>query len=208
MQITWHGQYTIKITSKDTTLVIDPYSPETGLSPFRAKANILALTNPTEKTMSHISGVQGEYKLINTPGEFSISGFTLHALGWENNDGIEKNLQLWEIEEMTLLHVGALSRDLTDKELQEVEKIGIDILLVPVGGGNSLTSKQAVNLVTTIEPRVVIPIHYKIPSLTEKLDPVDQFAKELGVSSKPEEKFTIKAKNLPQEEMQIVILKA
>lgn len=208
MQITWHGQYTIKISSKDTTLVIDPYSPDNGLSPFRSKASLVSLSNPSDKGMSHLSGIQGEYKLINTPGEYSISGFTLYALGWQTVEGVERNLQLWGIEDMSVLHVGALSRDLTDKELQELEKIGIDILIVPVGGGTSLNAKQAVNLITTIEPRIVIPIHYKIPSLTEKLDSVDVFAKELGVQVKPEEKLTIKAKNLPQDDMQTVILKA
>ncbi|MBI3255499.1 MAG: MBL fold metallo-hydrolase [Candidatus Andersenbacteria bacterium] len=206
MQITWHGQYTIKITSKDDVLVIDPYSPETGLAPFRAKATLVALSNPQEKTMSHVSGVQGEYRLINTPGEYSISGFTLHALGWENAAGLEQNIQLWNIEDVAILHVGALTRDLTDKELQELERMGIDVLIVPVGGGSSLNVSQAMNLVTTIEPRMIIPIHYKLPHLNEKLDPVDVFTKELGVSTKPEAKLLLKAKNLPQEEMQTIIL--
>lgn len=207
MQITWHGQYTVKITSKDDVLVLDPYAPEVGLSPFRAKATIVALSNPTNKSMSHISGVQGEYFLVNTPGEFSIRGFTAHAIGWEAPDGSERALQLWVVEDVSILHLGQLNRDLTDKELQELERIGIDVLLLPVGGGESLNLKQAMNLLTTIEPRLVIPIHYKLPGLKEKLDSVDQFTKELGVSVSPEAKLTLKAKHLPEEEMQTVVLK-
>ena len=207
MQITWHGQYTLKITSKDDVLVIDPYSPEVGLPPFRAKATIVALSNPQEKTMSHLQGIQGEYRLINTAGEYSLSGFTLHALGWHNEANIEQNLQLWDIEEMTLLHVGAITRDLTDVELQKLEKIGVDILVIPVGGGSGLDVKGAMKLVTTIEPRLLLPIHYNLPGLKEKLEPISQFAKELGVEVKPEPKITIKAKNLPEDEMQTIILK-
>lgn len=156
--------------------------------------------------MSHLSGIQGEFRIINTPGEYSISGFTLHAIGWENTSGIEQNLQLWNIEDVSILHVGALTRDLGDKELQELERMGIDVLLLPVGGGTSLNAAQAMKLVTTIEPRMIVPIHYKLPNLTEKLDSVEVFTKELGITSKPEAKLVLKAKNLPQEEMQTVIL--
>lgn len=206
MQVSWHGQYTIKITSKDDVLIIDPYSPEVGLPPFRGKANIVALTNPTDKTMSHLSGVQGEYKLINTPGEYSISGFTLYAPGWQTAEGVERSLQLWVIEETSILHVGALNRDLTDKELQEIERIGIDILLLPVGGGNGLNLKQAMNLMTTIEPRLLIPIHYELKGLKEKLDSVSHFTKELGIKPDPQPKIIVKPKKLSDEEMETVML--
>jgi len=211
MQISWHGQYTIKITSKEDVLIIDPYSPENGLSPFRSKATIVALSNPQDKSMSHTSGVQGDFLLINTPGEYAVRGFTLHGLGWtptEENNQTEHSLQLWGIEGMSILHVGALNRDLTDQELQQLERIGVDVMLLPVGGGSGLNLKQAMNLLTTIEPRLVIPIHYKLPGLSEKLDGVEQFAKELGVSpTASEQKLLLKANKLPEEEMQTVILK-
>src|SRR5579864_825673 len=103
MQITWAGNHTIKIVSKDEVIVLDPYSPETGLPSFRSKATILGLTNPQEKTSSHISGIQGEPTIINTPGEYAIRGFTLYALGWSDADNLERNIQLWGIEDMLLL---------------------------------------------------------------------------------------------------------
>lgn len=206
MQISWHGQYTVKILTKDDVLIIDPYSPEVGLNAFRAKATLVALSNPSEKAMSHVGGVQGDFAVINTPGEYSIRGFTLYALGWQGEDGHEKNVQLWTIEDTSILHLGALNRELSDKELQEIERVGIDILLLPVGGGSGLNVKQAMTLLTTIEPRMVIPIHYKLPALKEELESVDHFAKELGVKVEPQPKVIIKAKNLPQEEMQTVIL--
>lgn len=206
MQITWHGQYAVKIVSKDEVIILDPYSPEVGLPPFRSKATLVGLTNPSEKTMSHISGVQGEPLVLATPGEYSVRGFTLHALGWHDANGNERNLQLWNIEDVCLLHVGALDRDLTDEELQILERVGIDILLLPVGGGSGLALKQALNLMTTVEPRIVIPIHYRLPGLKEELEPVDKFAKELGVTVSPIDKFTVKANKLPPDEMETVIL--
>jgi L-ascorbate metabolism protein UlaG (beta-lactamase superfamily) len=207
MHITWHGQYTLKIQSGDTTLVIDPYAPTTGLPPFRAKADIVALSNAADPDMSHVSAIQGEPGLIATPGEYSLKGFTLHALGWRNGSAGERSLQRWQIEDMMLLHVGALNREMTDEELRELEKVDIDILFVPVGGGSALTAKQAVQLTMRIEPRMVIPIHFQLPKLKEKLDGVEPFAKEMGVEPKQsEKKLSIKAKNLPQDELATVIL--
>ena len=207
MQISWHGQYTIKITSQDTTLVIDPYSPKTGLPPFRAKANIVALSNPSNPEMSHISGVQKNSVIVKTPGEYSIQGITLHAIGWHAEDESERNLQRWSIEDMTVLHIGALNRKLLDTELQELEVTGIDILIIPVGGGTGFDTKQALQVVTTIEPRIVIPIHYAHKGDKEKLDSAEKFTTEMGGNpTLAGKKFSIRESKLPQEDVETVIL--
>lgn len=209
MQISWHGQYTIKIQSQETTLVLDPYSPETGLTPFRAKAEIVALSNPGDATMSHVAAIQGEPFIIKNAGEYSFTNFVLHGLGWHDGSPVERTLQRWMIEDLTLFHVGALNREMTAEELQELEKTDIDVLFVPVGGGAGLTTAQALKLVSTIEPRVIIPIHYELPKLTEKLTDVTQFAKEMGIDPKVREKKLILKKNkLPQEDVMTVLLEA
>lgn len=209
MQITWHGQYTVKLTTKETTVVLDPYSPSVGLSPFRAKADVVALTNPADESMSSTSGIQGETVVVDTPGEYSLRGLTLHAQPWYTEDGQERSLLLWQAEGMTVVHVGALNRELSSEELQNLERTNIDILFVPVGGGDALNVKQAIKLMTTLEPRIVIPIHYKLPKLKEDLEPVDQFAREVGIDPKKvESKLTLKANKLPQEDMETYILSA
>lgn len=200
MQLAWHGQYTVKIISHDTVLILDPYA-------IRAKADIVALSNPSDPTMSQLSGIQGEPLVITTPGEYSCKGFTLHSIGWHAGDAFERNLQRWMVEDMVLLHVGALNRDLQEQELRELERVDIDVFLVPVGGGSGLTTKQALHMVSTIEPRIVIPIHYAIPNSPEKLDTVKEFAEEMGVTNgNSEKKVILKASKLPSEDMQTIIL--
>jgi len=207
MQLSWHGQYTIKIISKDTILVIDPYAANLGISPFRAKADILSLSNPKDSSMSNIGSIQGSPLIINTPGEYSIKEFALHSIGWNDEQGNERSLQRWMVEDIVLLHIGSLNRDLNAQELQELERADIDVFFVPVGGGTGLSLSQAMKMISTIEPRVVIPIHYSLPGLTEKLDPVKLFAEEMGVSaSVTEKKLIVKKNKLPQEDMQTVIL--
>ncbi len=192
MQLSWHGQYTVKVISKDTTLVLDP----TGL---RAKADVVALSNPSDLQMSQLSGIQGDPLIIDTPGEYSFREFTLHSIGWHGEDGKERNLQRWMVEDMVILHVGALNRDLQEQELRELERVDIDVFLVPIGGGSGLTLKQALSMISVIEPRIVIPINYT--------EGIKAFAEEMGVSSViPEKKVILKASKLPSEDMQTIIL--
>lgn len=207
MHLSWHGQYTIKIQTRETTLVIDPYSPSTGLRPFRSHANVSILSNPTNAEMSHTLGIQGDGAILNGPGEFTIGGFTLHAIPWRSLDNTERSIQRLFLEGLCLVNLASLNRELTNGELQEIEKTNIDVLLTPAGGGSALNAKQAVKLVTTLEPRLVIPIHVALPGLKEKLDRVDIFAKEFGVKpSHTEKKIVIKSSRLPKEEMQVAIL--
>lgn len=207
MHISWHGQFTVKIQTDNTVLVLDPYAPNLGLSPFRSKADLVALTSPQDPSMSHLAAIQGEPQVIDTPGEYSVRGLTLHALGWHDDNNQEHSIHVWKIEGLSVLHIGSLSRDLEDKELQELEKNNIDILFLPVGG-NGLDLKKAMHLLTTVEPRVVIPIHFNLPGLKEKLSGVDQFAKEMGVNPKEtQNKIIIKANKLPQEELTTILLK-
>src|SRR3989344_6252088 len=206
MQLSWHGQYTIKIISKDSTLILDPYAANLGLPPFRAKADTLALSNPKDASMSNISGIHGNPLVINTPGEYSTKEYSLHSIGWNDAEGNERSLQRWMVEDMVVLHIGSLNRELNAQELQELERADVDVLLVPVGG-TGLSVSKVMNMISTIEPRIVVPIHYALPGLNEKLESVSSFAKEMGVSEIASEKKLILKKNkLPQEDMQTIIL--
>ncbi len=207
MHISWHGQYSVKIGTKDTTLVLDPYAPDTGLPALRAKADVVALSNPTDQSMSHLAGIQGEPVVVDSPGEYSIRGLTLYAFPWRSDGDPEKSLHRWDIDGVAILHLGALNRDLTDLELSNIERTDIDVLLLPVGGGTGLSTEKALALVTTIEPRVVIPIHFALPGLKEKLDGVEKFAKQMGVNpSKKEKKVIIKSSKLPHDDIQTILL--
>jgi L-ascorbate metabolism protein UlaG (beta-lactamase superfamily) len=103
--------------------------------------------------------------------------------------------------------VGALNRKLEDTELQELEDIDIDILFLPIGGHDSLDVEKALKLLTTVEPKIVIPIHYQAPKLNTKLISVNQFAKEIGVDPKSAvPKLNITGSKLPAEGLETIIL--
>ena len=107
---------------------------------------------------------------------------------------------------MNVVHLSDLGCDLDDTQL---EKIGdVDILFIPVGGGPTIEAKKANSIVSVIEPRIVIPMHYKIPGLktTSKLNNVDEFLKVSGLSAEKTDKLKINKRDLPQDKTKIVQL--
>lgn len=188
-------------------MIFDPYASSLGATPFRAKADVVVLSCPQDELISQTSGISGEPLTIDTPGEYSVKGITLHGVGVRAEDGKERAVFRCHIEGITVLIVGAVDRMLTESELGDITKTDIDVLVLPVGGGSSLTTKQALELVSLVEPRVVIPVHFAIPKWKEKLETVDTFAKEMGANPKAtERKVILKANKLPTEDVETVLL--
>lgn len=207
MHISWHGQYTLKFQTGETTIIVDPYAPTTGLRPFRSQGSVVALTWPQNPEHSHVTSLSGSPTILAGPGEFALASFTLHAIPWRVDDGSQRAIQRWSAEGMCVVNLASLNRELTDNELKEIEKEDIDILLTPVGGGTALSTDQAIKAITTLEPRLVIPTHFALPGLTEKLESVKEFADNFGIKiSQAEKKVIVKASKLPAEDMQIVLL--
>jgi L-ascorbate metabolism protein UlaG (beta-lactamase superfamily) len=102
--------------------------------------------------------------------------------------------------------LGKLSqKELTTEQLEEIGDV--DILMVPVGGGESIVSKDALKIMEQIEPKLVIPMYYKVSGLKEKLEDVSDFLKSLGIKALPAiDKLVIKKKELSEEEAKIIVL--
>ena len=120
------------------------------------------------------------------PGEYEIAGIFIDGL----NDGI----YIFNLEEMTVAHLGQLSRILTDSEVDKIN--GVDILMVPVGKDKALSPKLAIEVINQIDPKIVIPMD---------LGALDEFCKMEGVSLPKEAVFKIAKNDLPQEEERKVI---
>ncbi len=213
MNITWHGLSCFEIEAKtphgDVTVVTDPYESSVGWRQ-RALSGQLLLVSHDGPDASAISSVEGSPFIVRIPGEFEAKDvFVFGAAAPAKKEGkgtAEDNIMFRiEAEDIHLAHLGALNRPLTDAELEQLQDI--DILMVPVGGGRVLSPKAAAAVVNQIEPRVVIPMTFLADGLKESLEPVQAFFKELGVA-KPEEasKFKIVKKDLPQEDMKVVLL--
>lgn len=198
-------------------MAIDPFSKESGLVPPRFEAHAVLSTHDHENH-NNIEALaskaeDGTFK-ITGPGEYEFRGITVRGIPsfHDSKEGKSKGkntIYAVEWEGMKIVHLG----DYGEKELRSdiQEALGTpDIMFIPVGGdgGGTIDAETAAKLLNNVEPRIIIPMHYKIAGLKDKLDSVDVFMKEMGEKAEPEDKFTIKKKDLPTaEQSKIVILK-
>ena len=197
MNINWYGQTCFKISvsraKESQDIIIDPPTKDSGLRGPKLEADILLSTDQKEKIS------QGNYFLIAGPGEYDIKGIYIQGTKAEN-----ATIYIIEAEGMKLCHLGRI----TQKELtsEQIELIGeVDILFLPIG----IDSKKSVKIMSQIEPKVIIPSYYKISKSKEKLDSINSFLKVLGIKKlEKTPKLSIKAKDLPKEEVKIIGLEA
>jgi len=216
MQIIWKGQSLFQITAvpkknSQIRIVIDPFSEEIGLKLPKMEADIV-LVSHNHYDHNNTKAVLGNPFLIEGPGEYEIKDVFVQGIpSWhdekEGKERGENTIYTIEVEEMVICHLG----DLGQKELttDQLEKIGIvDILMIPVGGTYTIDAKTAVKIMSQIEPKIIIPMHYQIPKLKIKLAGIDIFLKTLGIKKlEALPKLSIRKKELSEEEAKIIILK-
>ncbi len=218
MQIIWHGQSFFEIIVKnrkdtETKIVVDPFEGDfVGLKFPKIEADIV-LVSHDHKDHSNYKAVGGSPFLVDCPGEYEIKDVFVKGIPafHDNSNGKERGQVVMFTIEAEGMKVGFLS-DLGQKELaiQQVDDLGnVDVLLIPVGGTYTIGAKDASEIISQIEPGIVIPMHYKIPNLKTDVDGVDKFLKEMGAEGLevlPKAKIT--KKDLPGEddEMKIILL--
>lgn len=207
MNINWYGQSYFKITGKNVTVVTDPFDAKIGLKPPRAEADIITISH-THPDHNNLEVIKGEPIIIDGPGEYSVRGVEIQGIGsyHDNSQGKERGtntIYTIEVDNIKICHLGDLGQDLSD---EQIDKIGnVDILLIPVGGVYTIGAEQAIEVINQIEPRIVIPMHYKVQGLNINLDNLDKFSKEIG-ASKTLPKLSIKKKELPSEDTEVIVL--
>ncbi len=149
--------------------------------------------------------------MIDSPGEYEMRDIFIQGIFsfHDKKKGEERGMNTIytiEAEEVKLCHMGDFGQEeLTDEQLRQIGEI--DVLMIPVGGVYTVDAKEATKVISQIEPRIVIPMHYKIPGLKIKLDELSLFLKAIGEKkATTEEKLTVQKKGLPDGEMKIVPL--
>jgi len=196
--------------TKNTVIVTDPFSKDIGLKPIRCEADIVTVSHD-HYDHNNTSSLRGSPFIINGPGEYEFKGVAIRGINsfHDEKEGRDRGLNtlfVMEVEGIRICHLGDLGqKELTDKQIELLGEI--DILMIPVGGIYTIGSEKAINIINQIEPKIVIPMHYKIPNLTIKLQGVDTFLKEIGAEKQVVDQLTIKKKDLSKEEMGVIVMK-
>jgi L-ascorbate metabolism protein UlaG (beta-lactamase superfamily) len=207
------GHSSFKIRSKRATIVLDPYSSErVGMKfPKNTDADIITVSHAHEDHNA-VFAVSGNPYIVDGPGEYEIKGVAIIGVAsyHDANNGIDRGkntIYHIEVDSLHLAHLGDLGTTLTPSQLEELD--GVDILFVPVGGFFTIDAATAIKVIESIEPKIVIPMHYSRtelnPKIFEKLEPVSVFLKQIGKEVAPVPKLSITKDKLPAE-MQVVVL--
>jgi L-ascorbate metabolism protein UlaG (beta-lactamase superfamily) len=210
MEITWYGHSCFRLTERNyATVVTDPFDHKAvGYDALKLKADIVTVSHDAPGH-NNMDAVKGSEHIIDGAGEFEIGGVFITAVqtaggGKKTKDKSRNTLYVFDYEGITVAHLGDLLEVPTQSE---VEALGtVNVLLLPVGGGNSLNAAKAAEVVSTIEPNIVIPMHYATDNAKVKLEPLSKFLKEMGlgkVESLPSLKAT--RSSLPQETKVVVL---
>jgi L-ascorbate metabolism protein UlaG (beta-lactamase superfamily) len=205
MEITWYGLSCFRLIDRGkASIITDPYSSKLGLAPLKVRGDVVTISHDAPGH-NFDGGVSGRRHTLSGPGEYEIGGVFITGISTIEEVGQTQNLLfLFDFGDITIAHLGDMSKVPTQTQTEALEQV--DVLLVPVGGGKSLNAAKAAELVSMLEPSIVIPMHYKIPRLKIDLESVDRFLKEMGVSDPGEEaSLKITSGGLP-EETQVVLL--
>lgn len=216
MEIQYFGQSCFRIKGKKVALVTDPFTPShIGFKLPKITAEIVTVShdhldhNNFSQIMSTPAGK--ETFVVQGPGEYEISGVSIFGLPsfHDNSQGSklgENTIYIINIDDIRVVHLGDLGHKLDNSQLEVIN--GAEILFIPVGGTYTLGAKEAVEVVSQIEPSVVIPMHYKLPGIKFNLAPLQDFLSEIEKEDvKPISKLLISKDKIPEEQTIVVLEK-
>jgi len=210
MEIIWYGQTCFRLSERGlATVVTDPHPPDVGLTFPRASADVVT-TSYDDAQCRYTSGVRGPFKLLDGPGEYEIGGVFITGIATfaDGKRGALRGLNTvftFDFGGLTVCHLGRLGHVPTQSQVEDLGSV--NILLVPVGGGGSLTPARASEVISLFEPSIVIPMYYKVPGLKANLGTLAQFLKEMGLE-KVDSQDVLKVGQINlSEDTQVVVLK-
>ena len=208
MEINYYGHACFRLKDRDLTVVCDPYDKSIGLTLQRLKADVVTISHDAPGH-SYAEAVKDWRKVFSGPGEYEVEGVFITGVrtyhGKDERGVAEPNtVFMFEFSDLTICHLGDLGHVLTESQVEVLS--GIDVLLVPVGGRHTLDASMAAEVISIIEPKIVVPMHYRLPGTPEHLEPIDRFLKEMGVPA-PEPVGVLKlTKSQLPDETQVVVM--
>jgi L-ascorbate metabolism protein UlaG (beta-lactamase superfamily) len=214
MEITWYGHSCFRLTERNyATVVTDPFdSKAIGYDALKLRSDIVTVSHDAPGH-NNTDAVKGTSHVIDGPGEFEIGGVFITGVQSDSTSSGKKKskdnaprntIYVFDYDGITVAHLGDLQQTPTQSE---IESLGtVNVVLVPVGGGGGLNAAKAAEVISLIEPNLVIPMHYSTPATKLSLDSLNKFIKEMGLS-KPETQASLKVtrSGLPSETHVVVL---
>lgn len=173
MEVTYHGLSCIRLRGRDATVLIDP--PQAALPGLARSAPDIIVRTEGATDPDRLRQREGHAQEVSGPGEFEVRGVGIYGV-----PAGETTVMRVEIDDVRVVSAGRLRRQLSE---DEIDALGhVDVLVVPVGGGDALTAGEATKLVSALEPGIVVPARFQATGGAVEYEPVDKFAREMGLA--------------------------
>jgi len=206
MIIQYYGKQFFKIQQGDTTIAVNPVGKKSKIKAGKFGADI-AISSLRHSDFDGVEELKYGDKVpfvVQGPGEYEIHNIFIKGLAIESSYGKENKLNTVYsilVDGINLAFLGVINSPDLPNEIKEMLD-GIDVLFVPVGGGEVLNHEEAHKLATKLGAGIVIPMDYDDKAL--KL-----FLKEAGSEDvKTLDKITLKKKDVEGKEGDVVVLKS
>ncbi len=198
----------IRITSGDLSIVINPISKESKLKPVRFGSDIALISRnlPDFNGVDEVSRKDKEPFVIDGPGEYEINGVFVKGTASKSEyqkPGIN-TIYAIKLDDVNLIFLGALSEPKPGMSFME-DIDSVDVVFVPIGDEGVLNHVEAYKLAVSLEPKLIIPIHFQ--GLGDK-SALKNFVKEVGSKAEPQEKYVFKKKDLEALNGELIVLQA
>jgi L-ascorbate metabolism protein UlaG (beta-lactamase superfamily) len=211
LDIFWNGHACFRLRGRDATVVTDPYDRSTGFPPLKLTADVVTISHlsPRHAHLQAVTAANDRLRTVDGPGEYEVAGSLIEGVATfrDKQRGKEhgKNTAyMIHLDDVSVCHLGALAHTLDSAQIDALKDA--DVLLVPVGGVIALDGAAAAEVVSQLEPRIVIPMYYGTPN--EPLESVERFCKELAVTDTTvQPRLQVTRSSLP-EETRVVLLAA
>ncbi len=212
MDIVYLGHSSFRLKGKIASLVTDPFDPKMVGLPFpKVSADIVTVSHD-HQDHNKTELVKDVKKVIAGPGEYEINGVSVIGIQSFHDDKKGKlrgknTIYVIEMDGLRIVHLGDLGHKLSERIIEQIGNI--DILMIPVGGEYTINTPIAVEVVHAIEPKLVIPMHFKTPKLKPetfaKLTTEESFVKELGLPIEKTNKLNVDINSIGEDQKVILL---
>lgn len=212
------GHSCFRLRGRDGIVLTDPYDRSVGLDIGRPTAHIVTVSHdhPDHTNTAAVKPARERVFVIDGAGEYEVGGILITGVRTyhDKHKGAERGkntVYVIHLDDVVFCHLGDLGHELSAQQLDEIGNV--DVLFVPVGGDETIGPAEAVSVISQIEPRIVVPMHYALgdqASFLGDLAPLEKFAHEVGLKEyTAETKLSVTASSLPgdEEQTRIVILR-
>jgi L-ascorbate metabolism protein UlaG (beta-lactamase superfamily) len=203
LEITWLGRSCFRLKGREGTVVCDPCPPDSGYKVGKLEADVATFSRRDELAFGSRESLKDQPIVLDAPGEYEVGGVLVTGIGIKRPDGIRTTAFIVELDGIRVAHLGVPAEKIPEAQLRDLETL--DVILLPVGGHSTLTPAVAADVMTTLDPKLAIPMLYWTEAETMELEPLESFLKETGAQPTPQPRISVTRSSLPAE-LTVVVL--